>query len=82
MVSCATPMTTLTCGYLIEHNYIKRDNPSQATVQAVLEAEKQLRRYSAAADERLAQAYPSVRFTGLAVVFHGWEMVSCQATAP
>ena len=28
------------------------------------------------------QAYPSAQFTGLAVVFHGWEMVSCQAAAP
>ena len=32
--------------------------------------------------ERLALAYPSAQFTGLAMVFHGWEMVSCQATAP
>ena len=29
-----------------------------------------------------AQAYPSAQFTGLAVVFHGWEMVSCQAATP
>ena len=50
-------------------------------MQAVVEdAHEQLRRYLA--EDRLAQAYPSVRFTGLAVVFHGWEMVSCQATAP
>ena len=29
-----------------------------------------------------AQAYPSAQFIGLAVVFHGWEMVSCQAVTP
>ena len=29
-----------------------------------------------------SQAYPSAGFTGLAVVFHGWEMVRCQATVP
>ena len=37
----------------------------------------QLRRY--AADERLARRYPSVSFTGLAVVFHGWELARCDA---
>ena len=50
-------------------------------MQAVVEdAHEQLRRYLA--DDRLARAYPSVQFTGLAVVFHGREMVSCQATVP
>ena len=69
-------------GYLIELKYIKRgEDASKAKVQAVVEnAHDQLRRYLA--DDRLAQAYPSAQFTGLAVVFHGWEMVSCQATAP
>ncbi len=69
-------------GYLIELKYLKRsEDASKAKVQAVVEnAHDQLRRYLA--DDRLAQAYPSAQFTGLAVVFHGWEMVSCQATAP
>ncbi len=35
------------------------------------------------ADDRLARQYPAVRFTGLAVVFHGWELVRCEeATGP
>ena len=69
-------------GYLIELKYLKRgEDASKAKVQAVVEnAHDQLRRYLA--DDRLAQAYPSAQFTGLAVVFHGWEMVSCQAVAP
>ena len=68
-------------GFLIELKYISRGKASKATVQARLEeADDQLRRYLA--DARLARAYPSARFTGLAVVFHGWEMVSCQATSP
>ncbi len=69
-------------GFLIELKYLKRgEDASETKVQAVVEdALEQLRRYLA--DERLARAYPSVQFTGLAVAFHGWEMVSCQATAP
>ena len=31
------------------------------------------------ADERLARQYPGVRFVGQIVVFHGWEMVFCDA---
>ena len=69
-------------GFLIELKYLKRgEDASETKVQAVVEdALEQLRRYLA--DERLARAYPSVQFTGLAVVFHGWEMVRCQATVP
>ena len=44
---------------------------------AVREAVDQLRRYLA--DERLARQYPSVRFTGLALVFWGWELARCEA---
>ena len=31
--------------------------------------------------ERLSRQFPGVRFTGLAVVFHGWEMTYCDAVA-
>ena len=64
-------------GYLIELKYLKRsEDASEVRVQAaVQEAEGQLRRYLE--DERLGRQYPSVRFTGLVVVFHGWEMVFC-----
>ena len=30
-------------------------------------------------DERLGRQYPSVRFIGIALVFHGWELVACEA---
>ena len=40
-------------------------------------AQAQLLRYLA--DERLAQQFPGVRFIGLIVVFHGWELVFCDA---
>ena len=40
-------------------------------------ASTQLERYLT--DERLARQFPEVRFSGLAVVFHGWEMVFCDA---
>ena len=64
-------------GYLIELKYLKRsEDAGEANLQpAVEKAEGQLRRYLA--DERLGRQYPSVRFTGLVVVFHGWEMVFC-----
>ena len=65
-------------GYLIELKYLKRsDDAGEANVQAaVQDAEAQLRRYLA--DERLGRAYPSVRFGGLVVIFHEWEMVHCE----
>ena len=74
-------------GYLIELNYLKRSErmPSGAPADeagvaaAVREATAQLERYLA--DERLARQFPGVRFTGLAVVFHGWELAYCEAVA-
>ena len=44
---------------------------------AVREGTAQLERYLA--DERLARQFPGVRFVGLIVVFHGWELVFCDA---
>ena len=71
----------LRAGYLIELKYLARGHPTHETRMeaAVGEATAQLRRYLA--DERLARQFPGVRFTGLAVVFHGWEMVFCDAVA-
>ena len=71
----------LRAGYLIELKYLARGDPTHETrvEAAVGEATAQLRRYLA--DERLARQFPGVRFTGLAVVFHGWEMVFCDAVA-
>ena len=68
-------------GYLIELKYLKRsesvDNAGVAA--AVAEATAQLQRYLA--DERLARQFPGVRFVGLIVVFHGWEMAFCDAAS-
>ena len=68
-------------GYLIELKYLSRgDSAATEQVQAAAgAASAQLRRYLA--DERLARQFPAVRFTGLALVFHGWEMVFCEAVA-
>ena len=70
-------------GYLIELKYLKRSERPQRSEStndagvavAVREATAQLVRYLA--DERLARQFPGVRFIGLIVVFHGWEMVFC-----
>ena len=66
-------------GYLIELKYLKRsESVDEAGVAAAAaEATAQLERYLA--DERLARQFPAVRFIGLIVVFHGWEMVFCDA---
>ena len=66
-------------GYLIELKYRARsESADQAAVATVVEeAQAQLLRYLA--DERLARQFPGVRFTGLILVFHGWELVYCDA---
>ena len=66
-------------GYVIEFKYLKRGESAikahlAPTVRA---AAAQLRQYLA--DERLARQYPTVDFTGIIVVFHGWEMVHREA---
>ena len=66
-------------GYLIELKYLKRGEPvdESGVAAAAAEATAQLQRYLA--DERLARQFPGVRFIGLIVVFHGWELVFCDA---
>ena len=72
-------------GYLIELKYLKRSERFQRSepvdesgvAAAAAEATAQLQRYLA--DERLARQFPGVRFIGLIVVFHGWELVFCDA---
>ena len=69
-------------GYLIELKYLKRSKTldETAVAAAAAQANTQLLRYLA--DERLAWQFPDVRFTGLTVVFHGWELVFCDAVTP
>ncbi len=71
----------LRCGYLIELKYLKRSEPAdEAGVAAAVDAATaQLRRYLA--EQRLARQFPGVRFVGLAVVFHGWELAFCESVA-
>ena len=66
-------------GYVLELKYLKRRESLDASVVAdkVQEAVLQLRGYLA--DPSLRRRYPSVRHIGLAVVFHGWELVAYQA---
>ena len=66
-------------GYLIELKYVRRSDPLDADRldEAARAAGRQLRRYLA--DDRLARQYPAVRFIGLSLVFHGWELVRCDA---
>ena len=78
-------------GYVIELKYVKRGElPRAAAVEktqgecvspavaALLDAAgAQLRGYLA--DAGLRARYPSVRFIGLALVFHGWELVASAA---
>ena len=77
-----TPLTalypTLRHGYVIELKYLKRGDTGEALAQSALDAaKKQLRRYLA--DERLARQHPTVGFTGIALVFRGWELVGVEA---
>ena len=66
-------------GYVIELKHLKRGAPAseERMARTAEDAVAQVRRY--VADERLARQYPAVRFTGLAVVFHGWELVHAEA---
>ena len=63
--------------YVIELKYLKRSATTNESLVAdkTREAKDQLRRYLA--DRALR--HPSVRHVGLAVVFHGWELVACEA---
>ena len=64
-------------GYLIELKYVKRDGDEAKVDAALAEAKSQLERYLA--DEKLARQ--DIAYTGLAVVFRGWELSRCEAVA-
>ena len=65
-------------GYLVEVKYLKREDAGDAKqAKALAAAAEQLRGYLA--DGRLAKLYPSVQFTGLALVFCGWELMHSEA---
>ena len=65
-------------GYVLEVKYLKREEAGDAKqAKALAAATEQLRGYLA--DGRLAKLYPSVQFTGLALVFCGWELMHSEA---
>ena len=71
----------MTRGFVIEVKYLRRDADREAQAgEAATAAEHQLRRYLA--DGLLAKRYPNATFTGLALVFHGWELVQAEAVTP
>ena len=69
-------------GYVVEVKYLKRSERVDGSVVAekLREAQEQLAGYLA--DEGLRRRAPSVRYVGLAVVFHGWELAACEAVEP
>ena len=80
-----TPLTarypTLRHGYVVELKYLKRQAEGEASAQSALAAAKQqLAGYLA--DERLARQHPSLQFTGIALVFRGWELVAREGLPP
>ena len=62
---------------MLEIKYLKRGSAADesAADESAVAARAQLRRYLA--DEGLRRQ--PVRYVGVAVVFHGWEMVACEA---
>ena len=66
-------------GYVLEPKYLKRSEALDESLVAdkVQEAVLQLRGYLA--DPFLPRRYPSVQHLGLAMVFHGWELVAYEA---
>ena len=69
-------------GYVMEVKYLKRSERVEESVVAetLRGAREQLADYLA--DEGLRRRAPSVRYVGLAVVFHGWELAACEAVEP
>ena len=78
------------CGYVVELKYLKRGDADAASVasrsahtlppavaSALADARAQLRRYLS--DPQLRAQNTGVGYVGLALVFHGWELVACEA---
>ena len=77
----------LRVGYLIELKYLKRTERSPRSEPADetgVAGGSRMRRRSCNATWRTSgclRQFPGVRFVGLAVVFHGWELTFCDAVA-
>ena len=66
-------------GYVLELKYLKRGEALDESLESakLREAMQQVRGYLE--DPCLRRRYPSVRHVGLAMVFHGWELVASEA---
>ena len=65
--------TMMRHGFVIELKYVGRAVEDESRIAALGEqAEDQLRGYLA--DKRLREQHPDIEFTGLALVFRGWEL--------
>ena len=64
-------------GYLIELKYVKRKDDAAKLDTALAEATAQLERYLA--DDHLQRQAPEIAYTGIAIVFHGWELARREA---
>ena len=67
-------------GYVIELKYLPRGASEAEIAAKTAAAEEQARRYLG--DRRLARRHPEAEFTGLALVFCGWELVHADAVPP
>ena len=67
-------------GYVVELKYLKQNERSESRIDAVAGgAVEQLRQYLA--DPELARQFPTVRFTGLALVFRASKLVRSEAVS-
>ena len=64
-------------GYILELKYLKRSESAERVASLGREATAQLKRYLD--DNTLRQRRPGVRFIGLALVYHGWELALAEA---
>ena len=67
-------------GYVIELKYLPRGATQERIAATAAAAEEQARRYLG--DGQLAQRNSEAEFTGLALVFCGWELVHADAVPP
>ena len=66
-------------GYVLELKYLKRSESLDECPSGGQGARAVLQVRSYLADPSLRRRYPSVQHLGLAMVFHGWELVAYEA---
>ena len=66
-------------GYLLELKWLKPSGSDAQVAALAREATAQLHRYLG--DESLRERRPHVRYVGLALVYHGWELAHAEAVS-